>query len=488
MSKIKSRYIDLSDIPSKNGRINWKNSVGSTVKFRYEEIYGEFKIIEYKDRYLLITYENKKHRILSSHLAECKIGRVIGYRNYGWNYNIGDIINTTSGKIKLTGKFTNKYRVKCYSYECLECGHVSSKEQRGIKLSCPSCINQVVTIGFNDMWTTNPKLASCLLNKEDGYKYVVGSNIELDWVCPDCSNIIYSKSPAYMTNYNFPCNHCSKSKSYPNKFFYYLLKSLKLEFVDEMIFEWSNLKRYDFYIPSMNLIIEAHGSNHYRDTFSYLGGKTSEEERQNDKYKEKLAFDNGITKYEQIDCRNSNMNWIKNSILNSKLSKHIDFTHVNWVQIHKLASRNYVKEICELWNGGLYDLYEIAKRVDLKYGTVNKHLHNLHDAGLVVYDKTKTRDVGNKKAKPKIHERYYKPIRCVETGHVFASISTCELHSTKLYGKKILQSLICSVLTGFHKSTHNLHFQYITKSEFNKIKSNPLTSHLAYGDFFNIQN
>ena len=55
-----NKFIDLSEIPSKNGRINWKNSVGSTVKFRYEEIYGEFKIIEYKDRYVFTIWEQKK--------------------------------------------------------------------------------------------------------------------------------------------------------------------------------------------------------------------------------------------------------------------------------------------------------------------------------------------------------------------------------------------------------------------------------------------
>lgn len=489
MSKDKDNYVDLVEIPLKNGKRDWKNSVGSTVKFKYEEVYGEFKIIEFlKNRYLLVTYENKEHKIMSSHLAECKIGRVISYRNYGWNYNIGDIVETATGKIKLTGKFTNDYRVKCYNYECLTCGHTSSKEQRDINNSCPSCINQVVTIGFNDMWTTNKGLASKLLNSDDGYKYVEGSNILLDWVCPDCKNIIYSRSPAYMKYNDFPCGHCSKSKSYPNKFFYYLLKSFKIEFVDEAIFDWSDLKRYDFYIPSLNLIIEAHGSNHYENCFAYLGGKTSEEEKKNDKYKEKLAFSNGIDKYVQIDCRKSTMNWIRNSIINSELSKYIDLSNVNWLMIHKLASRNYVKEICTLWNNGLYDLYEIAKKVDLKYGTVNKHLNNLHDAGLVNYDKTKTRDIGNKKAKSKIHNRYYKPIKCVETNQIFAGICICEQYSEDLFGNRITQSLICSVLKGYHKSTFGLHFQYITREEFNQIKSNPLTSHLAYGDFFNIQN
>ena len=39
------------------------------------------------------------------------------------------------------------------------------------KTGCPICSGIKINIGFNDMWTTNPKLAELLLYKEDGYKY-----------------------------------------------------------------------------------------------------------------------------------------------------------------------------------------------------------------------------------------------------------------------------------------------------------------------------
>jgi hypothetical protein len=38
-------------------------------------------------------------------------------------------------------------------------------------------------IGFNDLWTTHPKLCEELMNKEDGYKYTVGSQKKIWWVC-----------------------------------------------------------------------------------------------------------------------------------------------------------------------------------------------------------------------------------------------------------------------------------------------------------------
>ena len=51
------------------------------------------------------------------------------------------------------------------------------------------------------------------------------------------------------------------------------------------MFEWSENKRYDVYIPYLNCIVENHGEQHYNNSFKSLNGRTLEEEQKNDKYK-----------------------------------------------------------------------------------------------------------------------------------------------------------------------------------------------------------
>ena len=53
--------------------------------------------------------------------------------------------------------------------------------------------------------------------------------------------------------------------------------------------------------------------------------KTLIEEQINDSFKEKLAKDNGIEKYIVINCKESDLSYIKNNVLNSELSKIFDF-------------------------------------------------------------------------------------------------------------------------------------------------------------------
>ena len=77
------------------------------------------------------------------------------------------------------------------------------------------------------------------------------------------------------------------------------------------MFPWSKasdgmgVRRYDFYVPSLNAIIEVHGAQHYEQGFDSIGGRSFEEERANDILKEKLAIDNGIKHYIVINALSS---------------------------------------------------------------------------------------------------------------------------------------------------------------------------------------
>ncbi|MEM5599205.1 hypothetical protein AAHB53_28045 [Niallia circulans] len=69
---------------------------------------------------------------------------------------------------------------------------------------------------------------------------------------------------------------CSDGFSIPEKFMFNLLDYLQVDFDYQKVFDWSLGKRYDFYIPMLNCIIETHGAQHYQ----YSGFMNSLEQEQ----------------------------------------------------------------------------------------------------------------------------------------------------------------------------------------------------------------
>ena len=131
-----------------------------------------------------------------------------------------------------------------------------------------------------------------------------------------------------------------------------VLDQLNIEYVFQLTkttFDWCEDKRYDFYIPSINTIIETHGGQHYKDcTWS-----KAKDVQENDRIKYELALQNGIKDgdYIVIDCRKSNKEHIKNSIGNSKLNKIYDLSKINWSECEEFALKsNTIKGVCEYWN------------------------------------------------------------------------------------------------------------------------------------------
>jgi predicted RNA-binding Zn-ribbon protein involved in translation (DUF1610 family) len=248
---------------------------------------------------------------------------------------------------------------RTYKFMCMH-GHlfestVSNVFQSG-KFSCPICSGRRVLKGFNDLWTTHPNIAMRLKHKEDGYKYSAGSNVKLSWVCPDCGHEKIA-TPNKMSAQTYFCDVCGHDASYPEKFVSNLLRQFGIHFEREQIFEWSNGKRYDFYLPQYDCIIETHGKQHYTNSdFSYLGGKTYIEEQYNDSDKLFYAKEYGkIENYIVLDCRKSEMRWIKHSLLESGLLDILCIIPdtVDWDECHTFAMSNLTKEICQMYENGV---------------------------------------------------------------------------------------------------------------------------------------
>ncbi len=241
---------------------------------------------------------------------------------------------------------------------------------------CPYCSNNIILKGFNDMWTTNPELASLLANPDDGYRYMQFSHKKLDWKCSQCGEIVENKDIRSVNKEGLSCQHCVDGKSFPEKVLVNLLNMLKIEYENEKSFKWSKGKRYDFYLPyPNNSIIEIHGAQHSIDRgFERAGGRSIEEEQENDRMKESLAKVNGIEHYIVIDARYSDLEYIKTNILNSELSNTINLNGVNWTDINKLSQSSIVRTVCNMWNDGIKSVNLIGEKTNLNRNTVSSYL------------------------------------------------------------------------------------------------------------------
>ena len=259
-----------------------------------------------------------------------------------------------------------------------ECGHEweSIIKGRNNGRGCIYCYHNTynIIVGFNDMWTTNPELASLLANPEDGYKYKKGSHEKVDWKCPQCKSVIENRIIDNINKRGLSCSKCNDGINYPEKLTMALLDHLNIIYNHQKKFEWSKDKIYDFYIKEFNCLIEVHGGQHYYGGFERAGRRNLKEEQENDKLKYDNAISNGINEYIVIDCRKSELEWVKNSILNSRLSKLYNLDNVDWRECEKSALSSLVVKACEIYNNESKNVDYIAEKLKLSNVTIRSYL------------------------------------------------------------------------------------------------------------------
>jgi len=252
---------------------------------------------------------------------------------------------------------------------------------------CSICTGKYVT-DVNCLSTTNPKLAALLANPTDGYKYTQSSDQRVDWKCSDCDNILKNKRISVINKQGLKCPKCSDGFSYPEKIVYNVLKKLNLEFSHDITLKFSKNRRYDFYFEFNHekFIIEVHGKQHYDGSFENIGGKSLDFTIKNDILKERMAKDNGIDHYVIIDARESNIEWIKNSINNSSLMEIFpDLNYLNWEKININSCKSIKVKCLEIYLKGCRDYKLIADELKVDYATVISWLNFWSSAGKCDY-------------------------------------------------------------------------------------------------------
>lgn len=290
-----------------------------------------------------------------------------------------------------------------YYWRCPKCKSeykTTASMKSNSDVRCPYCHGKRVN-ETNCIWTTNPELAKLLADPDDGYKYTKGSKVKIDWKCSNCNNIVKNKSILNVYNKGLKCLSCNDNISFGEKIVYSLLNQTNMEFEYQISFEWSNKKKYDFYIPSLNTIIEVHGEQHYNGSFKKMGGRSLEEEQENDKYKREVAIKNNIINYVEIDARESDENYILDSLLNSKLINLINLESIDWNKCIIESQKSLMIKSCELFNQG-FSSGEICKELKLSKTPILKYLKKGTQLGWCNYNAKEARHKSNSK-KNKCH-------------------------------------------------------------------------------------
>lgn len=413
MKVIKKVFLDKLPRGGKcipKNKINWKESVGQKVKFIYNDIYGEIEILEYLgERRLLVKYKDNEVNTATNTLISCEIGNIIGVKSREYKFKTNQIIdNAGSGKLKILEQLRLPHgnrTGKGYKYKCMKCGNISYILENSLthKQGCAVCAGKKVLIGYNDIWTTAPELAKLLTNPEDGYKYTKGSQKKLSFTCPDCGRK-NSISIHNVSEHVFSCPYCSDGISRPEKFMLSVLNQLDINYIKEYSPKFANRKRYDFYIPSLKCIIESHGMQHYKGGFDSYGEmtRTLPQEQENDKLKEDLAKKNGIEYYIVIDCRESDLKFLKNNILHSKLAELFDLSQINWIQVNEDMATNLMRKVWDLYEKGV-TINAIKHELKLSEKRIKRYL--IQGANITNY-------TPNKK----------KPVICLTINKIFPSV------------------------------------------------------------------
>lgn len=334
------------------------------------------------------------NNLKQGHVSSC--GCMWRVNRSDFNYNIGEIINGY--------KIINHYRIngkKRYKYECLTCGQNNDVPEGRISCNhkCPVCSGRKIVEGINDLWTTHPHTAKLLKEPCEGNIYSKDSKQKVDWVCPRCKKIIRQKVISNVRRKGLKCPFCSDGISYPNKLMGNVLNQLVDYFETEYSPDWIKPKRYDFYIPSVNLIIEMDGGIGHGKS-DIFGSVSIKESIKNDNYKQREANlrDINVIRIDSDYGKEDRFRYIKKNILSSELSNIFQLKKIDWnkVEIDSNSSKlfEFIKYIEDTPQNINKPITILCKEFNIPNTTGIRYVNNAIKQGICKYRKIpRTKDV-----------------------------------------------------------------------------------------------
>lgn len=284
-------------------------------------------------------------------------------------------------------------------------------------------------------------------------QYYSGANANLEWICEDCDEIVKSSWGNVQTNKKIYCKRCSDGVSVPEKFISNILSQLNIKFEPQFSAVWSKRKRYDFYIPSLNTIIEAHGMQHYENVSR---GRKLQEEMENDNIKHSLALNN-VNNYIIIDCRKSEFEWLKYNCA-KQLFDFLNIDNVNWDLAWEYSQNNMCIKSWGLKNENPNILTsEIGRILNIGDATIVKYLKIGSELNKCNYNTEEEKD----KSKNRIGARTSIPVNQYTLSGDFIKEWTSAYRASKILN--IDSTGICKCCKGIFNTSNGYIWKYKTE-------------------------
>jgi len=199
-----------------------------------------------------------------------------------YEYNSDDYENSSS-----------KFRINCPKHGEFVKDVTSHKHGQG----CPKCGRERISEFLTTPW--EEVLKSFRETHKDEYEYTPETytllETPMEMFCKKHGR--FEQTPKIHRN-GSGCPICNSSRG--EKQIEFLLRELEIEYEHQKKFpELSMYYRYDFFIPSINTIIEYNGIQHYEPIEHFGGIKSLKKTQKRDKIKKQYCLDNGIN-YEII--------------------------------------------------------------------------------------------------------------------------------------------------------------------------------------------
>ena len=320
-------------------------------------------------------------------------------------------------------------------------------------------------ISTNFISNLRPELKIYFKNEEDFYKYTICSDARV-WVkCPDCGHE-HKMIVKNLTRRHYSCPVCKSNYSFPERVVMAILDQVNICYkyhLNKKILSWCDNYIYDFYIPSLNLIIETHGSQHYKNAFKFNSARTLKQQQEIDLIKKNLVYLNNYN-YLEIDCSEQSGETLILTIKNA-LSSYIDLSHLDWRKVLVNASKSNIVEICSYWeqNKSTMDTVDLANYFNCTRDFIVRTLHRGTDAGLCFYNGKRERKRASEKGQNQNRKNYKKIFVFSKEGvfiKEYSNIQELCKNFEKDFNTKITKQGVWGCANGSTKTHKNFIFRY----------------------------
>ena len=260
-------------------------------------------------------------------------------------------------------------------FEILPSTHLSGSGCRKCSIE-----NKVIVVKEEDkVKNTRSDLLNYFTSEEYSSMYRYSKKI-IESKCPLCG--FTEKLPMLrLVSRLHPCKRCSSGGVITEKLFLNILDLVGESYSYQYMPDWSENKRYDFYLPNHNCIIEIHGLQHYKDVSGW--DSKYEDVKNNDIYKKNLAIKNGINLYIEIDARLSSYNWLKDNYIKG-MKGIFEISNEVFSKAFEYSQKSIMYKILELWKIGM-SIKDLSNELGVSKQLVSRHLIASKSIGISNY-------------------------------------------------------------------------------------------------------